>query len=436
MSPCDHMGGNYAAELQKNTVYRDRRRAIADRIAVGTVVIWGAGDGRGYQDVGSFRQNSDFFYLTGVELPNAMLALRPADAYEALFLPPRNPNIERWTGPKWGPDDEAATALGFDRVLSTEPGERVAEGRLRPIPGFEDRLQRWLAEGGAVLWTPYPSVATTVEMPPIHRRIARLRDRTPSFEVRDLTQHLTAMRLVKDRGEVELVRNAVLITAEAQRHAGRTIRPGVREGIVDGVVYAAIRERGAEGVAFPSIIGSGINATTLHYEQNSGVCGDGELVVVDIGARYGYYCGDLTRTFPVNGRFSDRQRAVYEVVREAHDRVADEIRPGVTLSELRKTAYRVIEESDLRDARGECLGQYFIHGLGHFLGIDAHDPGNDEIRLERGMVITNEPGVYIPDEALGIRIEDDYLVTDDGNENLSAELPTAPEAIEALMRVE
>jgi Xaa-Pro aminopeptidase len=155
---------------------------------------------------------------------------------------------------------------------------------------------------------------------------------------------------------------------------------------------------------------------------------------VDIGARYGYYCGDLTRTYPVGGAFDDRQLAVYEVVRSAHDRVEEAIRPGVTLADLRDIAYRTIEDSNLRDARGGRLGQYFIHGLGHFLGLDAHDPGSDEIPLEAGMVITNEPGVYIPDESLGVRIEDDHLVTDDGNENLSADLPTAPHAVEALMR--
>ncbi len=436
MGKRDMRGSNYAAELQPPEVYRERRRRLAERVAEGTIVLWGAGDERGYGDVGSFRQEPAFFYLTGVELPNAALVLRPVEGYEALFLPPRNPNLERWTGPKWGPDEEASRALGFDAVLSTEASEKLVDARLRPVPGFEGRLQGWLGEPGAVLWTTLPAVPSSAELPPIHRLVARLRDRLPTFAVRDLGEHVDALRIIKDSGEQALMRRAVAATVEAHRRAARCIRPGVGEGAVDGAVYAAFRECGAEGVAFPSIVGSGFNATTLHYDHNVDVCRDGELVVVDIGARYGYYCGDLTRTFPVNGRFSDRQRAIYQLVLEAHDRVAEAIRPGVTIAELRSVAYRIFEDSQLRDSRGERLGQYFIHGLGHFLGLQAHDPGGDEVPLEPGMVITNEPGIYIPDEGLGVRIENDFLLTADGNENLSAELEVTAEAIETIMRGE
>ena len=157
-------------------------------------------------------------------------------------------------------------------------------------------------------------------------------------------------------------------------------------------------------------------------------------MVVDIGARYGYYCGDLTRTYPVNGRFTDRQREIYDLVLEAHDRAAEAMRPGATVFELRKIAYGVFQESEVLDSKGESLGQYFIHGLGHPLGLDAHDCGADESPLEPGMVITNEPGIYLPDEALGVRIENDFLITADGAENLSVDLPTAAGDIEALMR--
>ena len=434
MSERDLRGGNYAAELQAPEVYRERRRRLAEAVGEGTVVLWGAGDDRGYGDVGTFRQGSDFFYLTGVELPNAVLALRPAQGTEALFLPPRNPNVEAWTGPKWGPGEETATALGFDEVLSTGPSEIVLDARRRPVPGFEGRLQGWLSEPGAVLWTPFPPVGTAAELPPSHRYVARLRERLPSFAVADLGACLVDLRTVRDDGEISLMRTAVAATAEAHRRAARVIRPGLGEGAVDGVVYAAFREAGAEGCAFPSIVGSGVNATTLHYDQNVCRLGEGELVVVDIGARYGYYCGDLTRTYPVNGRFSERQRQLYNLVLEAHDRAAEAIRPGVTIFELRKIAYTVFQESPLRDGKGGRLGQYFIHGLGHFLGLDAHDPGGDTLELAPGMVITNEPGLYLPDEGLGIRIEDDHLVTAAGHENLSAALPTGAEEVEAMMR--
>jgi Xaa-Pro aminopeptidase len=434
MTQRDMRGGNYAAELEAPQVYRERRKALAERIAGGTIVMWGAGDDRSYGDVGTFRQSSSFFYLTGVELPNAIMVLRPEDGVDALFLPPRNPNVERWTGPKFGPGDEAADALGFAEVLSSDPSEIVLDARRRPVPGFEGRLQGWLTGDDAVLWTEYPAVGTSSELPPNHRFVSRLRDRVPTFHVRDLSPHLTALRLVKSEGEVGLMRKAVAATIAGHRAAASAIAPGVGEGVIDGVVYAAFRANGAEGAAFPTIVGSGFNATTLHYDQNICECTDGELVVVDIGARYGYYCGDITRTYPVNGRFNDRQRAVYDVVLEAHDRVAEAIAPGITIFELRKIAYQVMQSSDLRDAGDDPLGQYFIHGLGHSLGLDAHDPGSDETTLEPGMIFTNEPGIYIPDEALGVRIENDFLVTESGCENLSAELPTAAAEVEALMQ--
>ena len=426
------MGGNYAAELQEPRVYRERRRRLAAAVGEGTIVLWGAGDDRGYGDVGTFRQDSDFFYLTGVELPNAILVLRPAEDWEALFLPARNEALERWTGPKWGPGEEAAEALGFERVLALEPGEAEIQARRRPVPGFEGRLQGWLAEDG-VLWTRFPSVDTGAELPPTHRFVARLRDRVPSFTVRDLSPHLADLRVLKDAGEVALMRRAIAATMAGQRAAARAIAPGVTERAVEGVVLAAFAAEGAEGVAFPSIVGSGYPSTVLHYDQNAGVMEDGDLVVVDIGARYGYYCGDLTRTYPVNGRFTERQRSIYDLVLEAHDAVAAAIRPGTTLGELREIAFGIIDGSDLRDGEGNSLGRYFIHGIGHFLGLDAHDSGGEGRTLEPGMVITNEPGIYIPAESLGVRIEDDYLVTAEGAENLSGGLPTRAADIEAMM---
>jgi Xaa-Pro aminopeptidase len=427
-------GGNYAAELQPPEVYRDRRKRLAEKIGGGTIVMWGSGDDRGYGDVGTFRQSSSFFYMTGVELPNAVMVLRPADETDALFLPPRDPNVERWTGPKFGPGDDAAEALGFGEVLSTDPSEIVLDARRRPVPGFEGKLQGWLSEAGATLWTEFPAVGASSVLPPSHRLVARMRDRMTSFDVRDISEHLTELRLVKDAGEIGLMRKAIDASMAGQRAAAAAIAPGVGEGSVDGAVFAEFRRHGAEGLAFPSIVGCGINATTLHYDQNVGLCNDGELVVVDIGARYGYYCGDLTRTYPANGSFDDRQRAVYDLVLEAHDRVAEAVRPGIKIFDLRKIAYQVMEASELRDSGGGKLGQYFIHGLGHFLGLDAHDPGSEEAPLEPGNVITNEPGIYIPDEALGVRIENDFLVTADGAENLSAALPTAADDIEEMMR--
>ncbi len=434
MSERTTRGGNYAAELEAPEVYRDRRRRLMERIGSGTIVMWGAGDERGYGDVGTFRQEPSFFYLTGVELPNAVLVLRPSDRDEALFLPPRNEPLERWTGPKWGPGDESAAALGFSQVLSVEPWERVIDARRRPVQGFEGRLADWLGEQDATLWTLLPAMPVSSELPPTLRLVTRLRERLSSFTVRDLCSHLTELRVVKAEGEIRLMRQAVAATIAGMRAAARAVKPGVGEGVVDGAVYAAFRAAGAEGVSFPTIVGSGFNGTVLHYDQNVATCREGEMVVVDIGARWGYYCGDLTRTFPVSGAFTERQRDLYDLVLEAHDRAEAAIRPGVTLTDVRKVAYQTFQDSPLRDARGERLGQYFIHGLGHFLGLEAHDPGGEVRPLAPGMVVTNEPGLYLQDEGIGIRIEDDHLVTADGNESLSAVLPRRADEILELMR--
>jgi Xaa-Pro aminopeptidase len=434
MSERAFRGGNYAAELQSPEVYRERRERLSKAVGQGTIVIWGAGDDRGYGDVGTFRQDVNFFYLTGIELPNAVLVLRPEheDHSEILFLPPRNQPLELWTGPKWGPGEEAAEALGFAEVLSTEPSEKVIDARRRPVPGFIGRLQSWLAAGDD-LCTILPPAPLDQELPPTHRLVARLRDRTPSFAARDISDQIARMRGIKDDGELALMRKAIAATIDGHRAIAAALHPGVTESELDGVAGRAFRTHGAEGLAFPTIVGTGFSGTVLHYDQNRGTCAEGDLVVVDIGARYGYYCGDLTRTFPASGAFSERQRAIYNLVLAAHDRAAEEMRPGITMFELRRIVYNLLEESELRDSNGERLGQHFIHGLGHPLGLEAHDPGSDEAQLEPGMVVTNEPGLYLQQESLGVRIENDFLITKDGCENLSASLPVRAEEIEALM---
>ena len=399
------------------------------------MVLWGGGDDRGYGDVGTFRQGPGFFYLTGVELPNAVLVLRPHEGYEALFLPARNEGVERWTGPKWGPGEDAAAALGFDRVLATEAAEAVVQARRRPVPGFEGRLRGWLGEPDALLWTPLPALPVGAELPPTHRLVAALRDRLPTFAVRDVTEHVGRLRQVKEPGEVELMRRAIAITAEGIRRAASTLRPGLSEGAVDGMVYAAFRAQGAEGVAFPSIVGSGFNATTLHYDQNAGVLRRG-------GAGGGGRRRSLRLLLrrpdpdlPVTGRFTDRQRALYEVVLNAHDLVAAAIRPGVTLADLRRVAFEAIDGSPLRGrATAGRSASTSSTASGTSSGSRPTTRAATSVPLEPGMVITNEPGIYIPGRALGVRIEDDYLVTGEGAENLSAGLPTRPEEIEGIMR--
>ncbi len=423
-------GGQYAAELEGSDAYRARREILRSRLQPGDVaVVLGATDARGYGDVGTFRQEPGFFYLTGVELPGAALLLERER--ELLLLPARRPPLEAWTGPKFGPGEEAARELGFDEVADRDPSEVVVEARRRGVPGLLDRLAGPLQEGGA-LWVALPGSAAG-DLTAEQRMVQSLRDRLPSFPVRDLAPVVAELRLRKSPGEMALMRKAVAATMAAMRAGAATVRPGRTEGEVEGAAFAALRGAGAEGWSFPPIVGSGPAGCVLHYDANLGVLAEGELVVVDIGARHGYYCGDLTRTFPVGGAFNPRQRQLYDAVLAAYDAAAATLKPGSTIAVARKAAFAAFEGSDATGDGGRTLGNFFIHGLGHFLGLEAHDVGGEGPALEPGMVVTVEPGIYLPAEGVGIRVEDDYLITDGGAENLSGALPRDAAAIEALL---
>lgn len=427
-------GGHYAAELEPPSVYRARREALRAHLGeAGLAVLLGASDARGYGDVGTFRQDPSFFYLTGVELPNAVLVLEKE--HETLFLPERRPNIEAWTGPKLGPGEATAAAIGVEQVLARDPSEMVIDARRRPVPGFEGRLAAALAEGGE-LWVRLPAASARGELCEEQRLVDGLRQRLPSFSVHDLSPLLTSLRVRKEPGEVALLRQAVAATVAGMRAAAAAVRPGAREGGVEGAAFAALRAAGAEGWAFPPIVGSGVAGCVLHYDANRGVLGDGELVVVDIGARWGYYCGDLTRTLPVAGRFNERQRVLYRAVLDAYDAAVAVLRPGASIAEARRAAFSSLQSSGVNGDRGAPLGSFFIHGIGHFLGLETHDVGGEDPDLEPGMVLTIEPGVYLPEEGVGIRIEDDYLITENGAECLTEGLPREPEGVEALVRGE
>ncbi len=423
-------GGHYAAEVEPPEVYRARRRRVQETLPETDVaLVLGAGDSRGYGDVGTFRQEPGFYYLTGVELPGAALLLERET--ELLLLQARRPALEAWTGPKLGPGEDTARALGFDAVADRDSSEVVVDARRKAVPGLAERIAEKLRQGAA-LWIPLPA-ATSGDLTQEQHMIRSLRDRLPSFAVRDLSPTLTEMRLRKEPGEVGLTRKAIAATVAAMHGAASRIRAGVREAEVDGAAFAQLRASGAEGWSFPPIVGSGQAGCVLHYDANRGVLEDGELVVVDIGARYGYYCGDLTRTFPVSGRFTRRQRRLYHAVLEAYEAAVAALAPGSTIAAVRKAAFDALEGSGVEGDGGKTLGQFFIHGIGHFLGLEAHDAGGEAPTLAEGMIVTIEPGVYLREEGVGIRLEDDYLITATGAENLSAALPREPAAVEALL---
>jgi Xaa-Pro aminopeptidase len=238
---------------------------------------------------------------------------------------------------------------------------------------------------------------------------------------------IARLRLVKGSDELTRLRRATAITAEALKESMRVARPGMWEYELEAVIEYTFRRNGAERVGFPSIVASGPNAVTLHYDENRRQVQAGELVIEDVGAEFGYYSADMTRTIPISGRFTTRQRALYDLVLGTQQAAIDSVRPGTTLAALNRIA-----RTYMRDNSGDLCGSdscvpYFTHALSHWLGMDVHDVGSFGARLEPGMVLTVEPGIYIPSERVGIRIEDDILVTSEGHEVLSLAPRTAEE---------
>ncbi len=394
-----------------------RRDALLSRLPPGIVIVPAAGSRDLETDVlqdSDFRQDDDFFYLTGLETPDAVLLLTTGGgAHSVLFLPPRDPAQEAWTGLRLGPGPEAARLSGISTVLCTDALDSVR---------------------AAVLTARSGPIYTVARSPLPDGSVAAAWARIGGRDLRNLAPVLDSLRVVKDADELARLRRAIQITAEAQLAAMRAMKPGMKEYQIEATVEYIFRDRGADRVGFPSIIGSGPNSTTLHYDVNRRTIQDGDLVVMDVGAEYGQYTADVTRTVPANGRFTPRQRAIYDLVLATQQAALDATKPGVTVGELNAVARRYLREHGGDQCRPQTCDAWFIHGLSHWLGMRVHDVGDYRLPLQPGMVLTIEPGIYLPGERLGVRIEDDVLVTSTGYELLSGGAPRSAADIEHTMR--
>jgi Xaa-Pro aminopeptidase len=383
-----------------------------------------------YPQDSDYREDNDFFYLTGVEVPNSWLVLTARNgalARTVLYLPPRDTvthyRSEQWVGPQLTPGPEATARTGIEDVRSTDRiGAELPEIVFAPESP---------ARSGALLVKPGPGQADT---PLLRDSLLGRAQAGAGIKVENLADRTALLRLTKDADELVRLRRAVAITGDAQSEAMRRIEPGMYEYQVEAVIEYVFRRSGAERLGFPSIVGSGPNATLLHYDKNRRRMEAGELVVMDIGAEYGYYTADITRTVPVSGRFTPRQRAIYDLVLGAQDAAIKAVRPGVTIQQLDQVAREYMRANSGRLCGSATCDRAFVHGISHWLGMDVHDVGRIETPLAPGMVLTIEPGIYLPDEQLGVRIEDDILVTPTGYEILSASVPKDPNAIEAFMK--
>lgn len=421
------------------SVYRDRRAAFMNQMTGGVAVIPASSAvRRGRTLTYPYQADGDFYWLTGLREPDAVLVLTPdhPDHQTALFIAPQDPAREVWEGRRLGVHD-ALEQLGVDAAFSLD---RLGELLTRWLGGMRQLYYAWgaLPEHDALLsklWSRLGSRA----LPAPTALIA------PGRIAHEL-------RLRKSAAELAFMRRSAAITAGAFTEARRWVRPGGKEYEVEGVLIGAFRRQGAEGPAYNPIVAAGAHATTLHYERNDGPLSAGELLLIDAGAQVGGYACDVSRTLPIDGRFSAPQRALYDVVLAAQEAAIARLRPGMSVQAFHLAAVEVLTEGlvalgVLRGASADLIAQeayrpYYPHSTGHWLGLDTHDVGEyqpDGVwrTLEPGMVLTVEPGLYFPTGAgtafdgIGLRLEDDVVVTTDGPEVLTAAIPRTIADIES-----
>lgn len=413
--------------------YRDRRARLVRETGDGLIVFFGYTEAEVAISTTQFRQNENFYYLTGWNQPNAVMLVVPRVGKagstappeierEILFIPPHDYRQEKWTGPKLGPEDSDARAqTGFLEVESTNLFSQALQEALKKFPKIYTEL------------TPQPESGEDCFQ---EQMVAKLKKLAPLATLADMRPLLTRMRAVKSPGEIALIRKAADASIESHLAALKAVRPGAWEYEVAARMQYEYQRRGSEWPAYPPIVGSGFYSTVLHYDEDSHQMQSGDVVVMDVAGSYSGYASDITRTLPVNGRFTARQREIYEIVLGAQNAMIAAAKPGMTLGRGKDSLYEIAFNylnTHGKDLHGQPLGQYFIHGLGHSVGLNVHDPMDYGRPLEAGMVVTDEPGIYIPEEKLGVRIEDMLLITETGAEVLTRRLPRTPDEIEKLM---
>jgi Xaa-Pro aminopeptidase len=424
-----------ALEKQPAAVYHARRAALAAKLNGGVAVLFAAEEP--LLDFMPYRQDEDFYYLTGWNEPGAALlvvgdapgAAAPRAYREILFLPTRDLRMEKYTGIKLdAATPGAAQTAGVDAVQPMT-GLPVV---LNSLIDADRRLMRnvWAQPEAPQARALASFTAVTL-------------GQDANAPLRDVTALTAQLRAVKDAGEIELLKKASAASIAGQLVMMKAVKPGMTERALAGEMTAAWMEAGCERPSYAPIVGSGINSTTLHYSENSRTMEDGDILLVDAACEYSMYASDITRTVPVNGHFTPRQREIYNVVRGAQQAAIDAFVAGKSKindrdrrdpDSLDTAAYNYIN-SHGKSLDGKPLGQYWLHGLGHLVGIDVHDPAEYPALLKPGMVFTIEPGVYIPEEKIGVRLECVFLVGADGKLiDLTAALPHTAEDVEAAMQ--
>jgi Xaa-Pro aminopeptidase len=418
-----------AWEREPNSVFAERRAKLI-AAAGAPVVIFGY---TGHEEANPsyvFMQEENFYYLTGHNEEGAALLLVPESAVqkgwtgprEILYLPPRDPSQEKWNGPRMGPDDPGIKEKTGFADVETFAKLRDALGMLaKNFPEIYTELPGPHEEG-------YPHSANWSKW---------VKEAAPQATLKDISSTVGTLRAIKSPGELALIQKAIDPSIDAHFAAMKMMHSGLYEYQVAARMVEIHDYAGCETEAYAPIVGSGINSTVLHYNKLDRKIDGGEIVLMDVGGQYSGYASDITRTIPADGKFTPRQREIYEIVLGAQNAALAALKPGMVMggqgsNSLQKIAMDYID-SHGKDKEGRTLGRYYIHGLSHHVGLNVHDPSGPPRPLEPGMVITIEPGIYIPEENIGVRIEDDVLITPTGYKLLTARLPRSPDEIEKIM---
>lgn len=406
--------------------YKNRRDRVLEQMAEHSALILFSGVELhdSLDAYANFEANRHFFYLTGLRRERMILVMvkEGETSRTMLFLEEADPTAVRWTGKRVS-KEEAKEISGIEEIYY--------------LPSFEGMVNRLL--GGEIdtlycdcsrnQWDDLPDYNTV--------KVQEIAGKYPGVQLKNIVPVVAKMRMQKDADEINEIRAAIDVTDQALQNVMSRLTPGRKEYQVQADFEYTVRFLGADGVSFPTIAGSGANGTMLHYETNRDTCEDGSLVLLDLGAKVNGYCADITRTYPVNGRYSSRQRQVYDIVLKANREVAKAAKPGMTLRDLQKLSSDILAQGCMELGlieKPEEIGKYYMHGVSHHLGIDVHDvTAGFNAPLAPGAVITDEPGLYIDEWEIGIRIEDDLLITETGCEVLSEQVIRDPDEIEAFM---
>ena len=419
-------------------IFVQNRKRFTDRMEKNAIAIFNSNDElpSNADQLHRYKQNSDLFWLTGIEQEDSMLIIFPDNPdtkyKEVLVLVRPNALKEKWDGHRLRAE-EATAISGINNIIWLD----MVDGMLQPWIHYSDTIYLNTNENDRKAnWVPVRD----------YRYAELMRTRYPLHNYRRSAKIMKDLRAIKTPLEVDVMQKAIDITDSTFRHLLKFIRPGVMEYEIEAEIYRSFLSQRATGPAYGSIIASGDRARTLHYVENSRECMDGELILMDFGAEYGNYCADLTRTIPVNGKFGRRQKTVYNACLHLHQYAASILKPGISIidytEKVGEEATQVflkiglLRKSEVKneDPENRAYRKYLYHGISHHLGIDVHDLGTRTEPIKAGMVFTIEPGIYIEEEKLGIRIENNFWITRNGNKDLMKNIPITVEDIEALMK--